>query len=197
MTIPANLGAENNWGSAPATVCWGPQGGPYNPANTGQGLPIQGSQTAGQSGSSINPVLTGRLDGNGDLQADNANQDVPLLVSAQRNATVSSADQSNRTGRGLMIYVNVTTASGTGGLNVCLYGKDTQESNQYFELASYGNSSPIKTTGQFAYCWYPGSTSTGTLGGTGANVLPATWRLTVVANDSSNYTYSLSASVVL
>jgi hypothetical protein len=197
MTIPANLDAESNrWGSTPVTACWGPQGGPYTPANTGQGLPVQGSEAAGQSGAGVNPVLTGRLDGSGNVQADCGNQNLVLLASAARTATTASAAQTNSNARGFLLFLDVTTASGTGGLQIQPQVQDPISGN----WVSYsGSSAAVTATGEYLYVLYPS-----TFSGLSSSVktscsapLPPTWRVQIIAGDSSSYTYSLAAALIL
>src|SRR5579871_3766078 len=129
MTIPANTGAENNWGSAPVTPVWGSQGGPYTVTNTGAAaLPVQGPTAAGQPAVS-NPQLIAGLDGSGNIQAETLNQDMTLLASAARTATTNSAPQTNQNARGVLVYLNVTAASGTGGLRLAVQAQDPVSGN--------------------------------------------------------------------
>ena len=159
----------------------------------------QGPISAGQSGSAVNPLLTGRLDGSGNVNADSGNQDLILLPSATRTALTQSAVQTNRNARGVLIYMSVTAASGTGGLTINIEAVDPASGSVEFL-----NSSPAAITaitGNLAiYLLYPGASSTNA----GINVhqvtsgiLPATWRVRVTPGDSTNYTYSIGASLIL
>jgi hypothetical protein len=123
------------------------------------------------------------------------NQDnVTLLASATRTSTTSSADQTNYNGRGVLVYLNVTAASGTGGLTLTIQAKDPV-TGTYQTL----NSAPtaVTATGFKTYELYPGAATTGGLTQAVQQPLPRTWRVQVAHGDSSNYTYSVSASVLL
>jgi hypothetical protein len=123
------------------------------------------------------------------------NNDVTALSSAARTATTSSADQTNYNARGLAVFLNVTAASGSGGLQVRVQGKDPVSGN-YFNL----NAAPtaITATGQYAYALYPGAaTAAGDVQQTTQQVLPRTFRITVTHGDGSSYTYSVGYSLIL
>jgi len=194
MTIPANTGAENNWGSAPVTPVWGSQGGPYTVTNTGAAaLPVQGPTAAGQPAVS-NPQLIAGLDGSGNIQAETLNQDMTLLASAARTATTNSAPQTNQNARGVLVYLNVTAASGTGGLRLAVQAQDPVSGN-YININLLPTA--VTATGLTAYLIYPGSSQAGNLTQATAALLPRSWRVQVTANDSSSYTYSVGASLIL
>ena len=195
MTIPANSAAEATpWGSIPVTPVWGSQGGPYTV--TGQGanaLPVQGPTAAGQP-AVANPQLIAGLDGSGNIQAETLNQDLTLLASAARTTTTTSADQTNQNARGVVVYVNVTAASGTGGLQLAIQGKDPV-SGGYKTLNTLPTA--ITATGLYVYELYPGCSTTGNLAAVYAQVLPRTWRIQMNAGDGSSYTYSIGCSLIL
>jgi hypothetical protein len=138
------------------------------------------------------PVTDCAFDGAGNLQPASCNQDLTLLASATRTSTTSSPDQVNISGVGLVVYLNVSGASGTGGLTVFLQGKDPVSGN-YFTLDHA--TAAVTANGQYLYSLYPGLSAEGTQGWSA--VLPATWRVQVQHGDSSNYTYSVGASVLL
>lgn len=120
-----------------------------------------------------------------------------LLASAARTAQTSSPTQTNYNARGVVVFLNVTAASGTGGLQPVMQGLDPVSGNG-FSL----NATPtaVITTGTFAYVWYPGAVLPG--GGTSiAQVLsapvPRTWAVTIVVGNATSYTYSLGYSLIL
>jgi len=122
------------------------------------------------------------------------NSDSSILTSALRTATTQSSDQTNTGSRGVLIFLNITAASGTGGLTLRILGKDPV-SGQYF----YINAAPttITATGQYGYVLGPGCMSYGgSLQQTTATILPRVWAVQIVHGDGSNYTYSVGASVV-
>jgi len=117
--------------------------------------------------------------------------ELTLLPSAVRGATTSSEEVTTNTARGVLIFLDVTAASGTGGLQVRLQGKDPA-SGKWFNL----NPPPAARTaiGQDVYVLYPGASGAGAQSISAP--LPRTWRLQVVHGDGSNYTYSAGASVL-
>jgi hypothetical protein len=117
---------------------------------------------------------------------------------AARTATTSSADQTNYNAKGVLVYLNVTAASGTGGLQVQVQGKDPVSGN-YYNLTS-APTAVIATTGSTPKVYAMGPSYFSTGGAVTQNTtqaLPRTWRVQVVAGDASSYTYSVSASVIL
>jgi hypothetical protein len=119
--------------------------------------------------------------------------DVILLPSAARTAQASTADFINPGSRGIYVWLNVTAASGTGGLQVKVQAKDPA-SGAYSSL--HASPTAIIATGQNIYVLYPsGTVITGTSTSYNA-VLPRTWRVTVLVGDASSYTYSVGASLL-
>ena len=113
-----------------------------------------------------------------------------LLTSAVRTTSTNSPAQTNYNARGVVIVLDVTAASGTGGLTVQIKAPDpvtTTGSNQL-----HNNPTAVTATGQTLYALYPGASTTG---GVVANafsmVLPRSWFLTVNHGDGSGYTYDV------
>lgn len=113
------------------------------------------------------------------------------LASLLRTAQVNSADLVNMGAKGVMVFLNVTQASGTGGLTLRIQGKDPA-SGTYGNLLSA--SAAVIATGMSIYLLYPGGASGGTQGVTGP--LPKTWRISVNVGDASNYTYSVGYCLI-
>jgi hypothetical protein len=118
-----------------------------------------------------------------------------LLPSAARTATTSSTQQTNYNARGVIVTLNVTAASGTGGLTLRIQGVEPVTGNVY----SINNApTAVTTPGLSAYVVYPGATASGSVAQvTGGVPLPRTWQVTVYVGDSSSYTYSVGYSLVL
>ncbi|MCL6453546.1 MAG: hypothetical protein K6T78_07950 [Alicyclobacillus sp.] len=116
-----------------------------------------------------------------------------LLASAARTATVSSPQQTNYNARGVFVFVNVTMASGTGGLTPLIRVYDPV-SGGYTNLNQ--GVTAITATGLYVYQIYPGATSTAGLTGTIDSSLPKTWGVTVLAGDTSSYTYSVGYALI-
>lgn len=120
------------------------------------------------------------------------NIDGTALASASRAVTTSSVDIINYNHRGIIFFLNVTVASGTGGLQLSIQVKDPI-SGQYVGL----NALPaaVTTTGIRAYSFYPGISAVGTQGTSGA--LSRTFRVQVIVGDATSYTYSVGYSLIL
>lgn len=118
-------------------------------------------------------------------------QEGTLLTSAARTAQTDSAVQTNYGWRGIILFLSITAASGSGGLQVRIIGVNPADATNHFL-----NSAPTaKTaTGQAAYAFYPGTTTGGDQGT--PYPLPRTWFARVQVGDSSSYTYSLSYCLI-
>jgi hypothetical protein len=116
------------------------------------------------------------------------NQEGTLLASAARTTTTNSSDQTNYNGKCASAFLNVSAASGTGGLQLQFQWKDPISGN-YAML----NSAPTAITaiGQTIYSLCPGATG-GAVTQTTQAALPRTWRVAVTHGDASSYTYSVS-----
>jgi hypothetical protein len=119
-----------------------------------------------------------------------------LLASAARTATTSTATQINYNARGVILFLRITAASGTGGLQPRLFLVDALTDGQIAVIAA---PTARTTTGSAAYVFYPGSTAAAFVDLT-QNVslpLPRSWAVTVIHGDASSYTYSLGFSYIL
>jgi hypothetical protein len=119
-----------------------------------------------------------------------------LLASAARTATTTASGPTNHNARGVVVFLNVTAASGTGGLQVTLRAVDPV-SGASFQL----NATPaaVVATGQYAYELYPGASgaAAGSVQQRTAAALPRRFELTVVHGDASSYTYSAGYALVV
>ena len=121
-----------------------------------------------------------------------------LLASMTRTANSQSPQQTNYNARGVIIGFNVTAASGTGGVQLKVWGVDpVTDSSVVGQLAMLNS---ITTTGYRTLVVYPGCAGGG---GVNANVtfaqcvLPRRWIIEIFHLDGSSYTYSVSYSYVL
>lgn len=126
-----------------------------------------------------------------DLQRSNI--EGVALASAARTAGINSADITNYNARGVVFFLNITAASGTGGLQVTLQAKDPM-SGAYTQI----NVSPtaVVAAGLKYHVFYPGASGGNTTQTTGS-VLPRIFRFTVLVGDATSYTYSLSYGLVI
>ena len=158
----------------------------------GQG--VGGLVASGAAVSGTNPLVIAWQDQSGNVIVPQANLDGPALVSAARTATTDSPDITIGNHRGIIIYLNITAASGTGGLQVVYRGKDSISGN-YVNFANLPTA--ITATGTTAYVFYPGASSAaGNIKAATADPISHVGNIHVVAVDSSSYTYSVSYALI-
>ena len=114
------------------------------------------------------------------------------LASAARTAQTNSSDIITYNANKIYVFLNVTAASGTGGLTVRVQAKDPVSGN-YFSI----NSAPtaVTSTTSNGYLIGPGVSAGGTQAT--SSVLPRTIRIQVQVGDSSSYTYSVGYSLIV
>jgi hypothetical protein len=121
---------------------------------------------------------------------------IGLLESAARTATVASAKQQHFSARAIRLYLNITVASGTGGLQPIIRGYDLI-SGTAVNLSTGGTA--IVATGCYVYELGLGLLSTAKQGNIEEcqnRPAPVQWDVSVAVGDASSYTYSLSAEVL-
>lgn len=119
-----------------------------------------------------------------------------LLPSAARTATVACPVQNEVTARAIRLYLNITVASGSGGLQPVIRGYD-KISGATVSLSTGGTA--IVATGCYCYEMGLGLLSTAKQGNIEEcqnRPVPVQWDVNVVAGDASSYTYSLSVEVL-
>jgi hypothetical protein len=117
-------------------------------------------------------------------------QNLTLLSSAVRAATVTGADRVNPTGTGVIVVIDVTAVPGVDTVTVFIEGKDPASGKYYTILQS----AAIVAVSTVVLRVYPGLTAAANL--VVSDVLPRTWRVRVVHSAGSNFTYSLGACVL-
>lgn len=121
------------------------------------------------------------------------NADSTLVqLSGQLAATVTSSDQANCTGKGVVVVVDLTTMT-TATVTVTIQGKDVASGKYYTLLAGAAKTS----TGTTVMLIYPNSPVTTNVSAN--SPLPATWRVSVVVADNSGtavVTGTIGASVI-
>jgi hypothetical protein len=116
-----------------------------------------------------------------------------LLASQARTATAQSPTQTNYNARGILIHLNVTVASGTGGLQLRVYSIDPVSGG----VKPINNlPTAVTATGVYTYVIYPGISADANTQ-VSASILPRTFNVTVSAGDSTSYTYSVGYSLIL
>jgi hypothetical protein len=121
------------------------------------------------------------------------NADVTLISSGAQTTAQQSASQTNYNGGRVIVFLNVTAASGTGGLQLTIQGKDPTSGN-WVNLTTLPTA--VTATGMYVYELAPGDgAASGGVTQRTAGYLPRTWRVNIAVGDSSSYTYSVGASV--
>lgn len=128
------------------------------------------------------------------------NADAVALARAVRTGTTVSPNIINYNARALMVYFNIYTASGTGGLILKVRGVDPVSNASYNLNADIPASSTISVA-RYAYVIGLGAT-----GGGGAVQdfrqatavpIPKTFQIQVYHADASNYEYAVSYSIIV
>lgn len=123
----------------------------------------------------------------------NVNQDIPNILSGTFTTSQQTPDQDNPYWKGCVLYLNITAASGTGGLTPHLLMKDPGSGN-YDDAVAMGSAK--SAVGMYAYLIYPAASLIADNGAGITTMLPRKFAIKIVAGDSSSYTYSVSLSMV-
>jgi hypothetical protein len=124
------------------------------------------------------------------------NTEGTLLASAARTASLTSATQTNYNAKGVMVFLKVTGASGTGGLRPNFVGIVPSGIGEYLNA----NITPITAVGMYVFVLYPGASTAGVstyIHQVTDLPLPRTWRLDITHSDASSYTYEVSQLTIL
>lgn len=114
--------------------------------------------------------------------------DLSLVAQAAQTVTTPTADQTNVGGRGVKVFVNITSI-GTGSITVQIQGKDPATGNYFTLLAS----AALIANGFTVLEVYPGIAAVANLA---ANLsLPHIWRINVVSNNVNPVGYTIGACV--
>jgi hypothetical protein len=158
------------------------------------------SLSAGFVGAGPSPIFEGVALWNGvgwDQQMNN--QSGILLASAARTSSAVAPVQTNYNARGLVLFLNVTAASGSSGLIVQLLGIDPV-SGSAVQFPTK-NGTRVAATGSLLYVWYPGiaevAAQANSLMSASSMAVPRTWEAIVNAGDATSYTYSLGYSYIV
>jgi hypothetical protein len=129
---------------------------------------------------------------NWDRRRNNVDASASLAtISAQAAGTVTSADQTNYNGHGVQLGINITALGAATTVTVTIQGKDAVSGTYYTILAS----AALATTGFTRLSVFPGL---GVSTNSSANdVLPRTWRVSVVVGGSNTATATIGASVLV
>jgi len=118
------------------------------------------------------------------------------LASAARTATTTSAAITNNNFTKLRVYINVTAASGTGGLQLQLLAKDPVTA-AYNAMHSAQPAAPITAIGEYYFDYTPAAVAA--IGGASAAFSifpPSSLETKIVHGDASSYTYSVGYELI-
>lgn len=115
------------------------------------------------------------------------NHTATVLASAERTATVNSADQVNHNARGVHITVNVSAYPAAASITPKIEGKDPVSGTYYTILEGVA----MTATGIQILKVYPGIGEIAN--GAASDILPRDWRVTVTHADADAVTYSVGA----
>ncbi len=120
------------------------------------------------------------------------------LASAARTASTSSNDLSTAGYSGMAIWVNVTAASGTGGLTTYIQTKDPVSDNWCLSYVAAAPITTVRTTSILLGAGVSQGTNISLAGGQAdrGTRLPADVRVYVVHGDASSYTYSVGYELI-
>lgn len=199
-------GASTLWGSAaladatanPVVPKLGTFLSIYNGTTWDRSLSVQGAVDA-NTGLGVGASGTYRFNGTG-WDRNRGNFTATALASAARTGSVNTSAITNYNGVGIILHLNVTAASGTGGLQVIVKNYDSISTNT---MQINVTPSAIISSGIFGYEIYPGA-NTAVPGATTGNVVQRTaaalsrnFIITVIHGDATSYTYSLGYSVIV
>ena len=122
-----------------------------------------------------------------------------LLASAARTATVFTPNIVNYNAKGIILFLNITAASGTGGLGIGIITVDPV-SGQTLQLNA--STTKITATGIYGYVLYPGASAPGVAGAYSVQQftpapLGRAFTVQVQAGDGTSYTYSLGYTLIV
>lgn len=122
-----------------------------------------------------------------------SNVEGTLLASAARTTNQVTAVQTNYNARGVIVVLNVTVASGTGGLTIIVPGTNLGFAWGALLLSA---TTSIHATGTSTYIVYPGSATTPNIAQISSVPLPRYWYVEVLVGDASSYTYSVDYALI-
>lgn len=116
-----------------------------------------------------------------------------LLESAARTATTVTQLQQDAVMHSVRLYLNVTAASGTGGLTLSIRGRDKASSAA---PAIAKDAAAITATGLYVFELAPNAAAADTQRHFALSaLLPVLWDVQIAHGDASQYTYSLSGEL--
>ena len=120
---------------------------------------------------------------------ERANREATLLATGIRSADIASADQVNDHGRGVTVWISVSSIVATPSIIVSIQRKDPI-SGTYSDILA---SAAITAVGNIVLRLYPGIAAVANQAA--SDILPRTWRVYVSHADADQISYSVAACV--
>lgn len=127
---------------------------------------------------------------------DQAKAAATLLTATAATGTQTTSDVESKLGRGVIVFIDVTTAGGGGEtITPAIQFKDPG-SAKYVTVTAFGTQTATAT---YLYTLYPGGAETAAVGSheVQALVLPKTWRVVVTHSASAAWTYTIGYSLLV
>lgn len=118
------------------------------------------------------------------------NETISILTSAARTTTQTSSDQTAWNLRGILVFLNVTSA-GTGSITLEIQGKDPVSLTYYPILTG----AAVTTNGLNVYRVHPELTAVANQ--VAKDIIPRNYRIVVTHNNANSITYSVGISVCI
>lgn len=125
--------------------------------------------------------------------SDDKTATVLIPAGTTRTTAYSGPTSLAKTEAGILVILNVTAASGTGGLTVRINAVDPGSGSN---VALNAAPTAVTATGTYSYALYPYGAATGDVTQATSFYLPRSFRVTVAVGDASSYTYSLSYTLL-
>lgn len=134
-----------------------------------------------------------------DWERVRGNTSAGLLIGAgARTVQTQGTQQVNRCARGVLISLNVTAASGTGGLTLRIQGASSPSGTGSTMRNLNAAPTAVTAISTTTYVIYPGvGAAAGDVTQQTSGILPRDWRCEVFVGDASSYTYSVTFALLL
>lgn len=121
-----------------------------------------------------------------------------LIGSGSRSIQTAGTQQINRCARGVLVSLNVTGASGTGGLTLRIQGASSPSGTGSTMRNLNAAPAAVIAISTTTYVLYPGvGAAAGDVTQQTSGILPRDWRIEVFVGDGTSYTYSVTFALLL
>lgn len=117
---------------------------------------------------------------------------ISTILASSARTTTQATPITNYNSRGIVVTLDITVASGTGGLTLVIESQDSASGKFVTILAGVAN---LIVTGTTQYKVYPGLTPAANA--VANDIIPRNFRIRVAVGDASSYTYSVGYQLVV